>query len=220
MKKIILTAVFAALTVIGAFAQDREDNGRAYFEPAKNVRIGYAGVNNSSSNLGGGIDLGLNIFEFGVRPYESGCVSIGADFQLDVFKAKEGYYFLSAAHKTSLVPVTATYDVKRSNMQLLSFCFPLNFTQRFDKMAITVGASAKLNLNTDTFTRYKNSTGDYCTLTVEGIHTRRFSYDVHLAVTYDGFGFYGSYSPMNVFENGNGPAFGFFTVGAYVRIED
>lgn len=225
MKKIILVAVFAMLTVLGAFAQDfDENNGKTYCEPMQNMRFGYAGVLGASSNLVGGFDFGFNIFELGVRPYNGGRISLGADFQIDVINAADGYYFSSASHKTNVVPATADFnmlDVKNARFDLISFAFPLEFSQKFgDKVEFTIGASAKINLNADTYVRYKNATGDYCTLTVEGIRTRRLTYDIHLAITYDDFGVYASYTPMGAFTQEFGPAFSFFTVGAIFRIDE
>lgn len=217
MKKIILVAAFAMMTVFGAFAQE----AKAYCEPAQYMKFGYAGVLGATSNVTGGFDFAVNILELGVRPYDSGRISLGADFQLDVFNAKEDYYFESASHKTAVVPAKGVFDVKRSNFDFLSFAFPLDFTQTIGgKLAITLGASARVNLNADTFTRYKSAAGDYCTFGVEGINTRRFTYDVHVAFTYDDFGVYASYNPLGAFADGYGPKFSFFTVGAIIRMDN
>ncbi|MBP5302395.1 MAG: hypothetical protein J6Y88_04020 [Bacteroidales bacterium] len=213
MKKIILVAAFAMLTVFGAFAQDNDE--KVYLNPVTNIRIGYAGVLNADKNLAGGVDVGVNMFEVGVRPYDSGKFSLGADVIFDSFRAKDGYYFNSVAHKTELVPGVGMKKLNNSHLNICSFAFPLNFTQTFgDKLNLTIGASAKVNLNADTSTEYTNATDDRSALSVYGVETRRISYDIHLSVTYDDFGIYASYSPMSVFQNGNGPAFSFFTVGA------
>lgn len=216
MKKIILVAAFVMLTVFGAFAQE----GKTYCEPTQYMKFGYAGVLGASSNLTGGFDFAVNILELGVRPYDGGRISLGADFQLDIFNTKEDYYFESASHKTAVLPAKGVIDVKRSSFDFLSFAFPLEFSQKFgDKVEFTIGASAKINLNADTYTRYKSATGDYCTFSVEGIYTRRFTYDVHVAFTYDDFGVYASYNPLGAFSDGYGPKFSYFTVGAIIRMD-
>ena len=220
MKKIILVAAFAVISVFGAFAQE---NASVYFDPVHNMRFGYAGVLNSSdNNLMGGFEFGLNLFEFGVRPYSTGAISLGADFIVDEFNAAEGNYFLSEAHKTAIVsPLLSFKDIRGSRAGVLAFAFPLNFTQTIGgKLALTLGASAKVNLNAETTTDYISVFDDRCSQTVAGIHTNRLTYDIHLAVTYDDFGIYASYSPMKVFENGYGPDFNFFSVGAIFRIDE
>lgn len=217
MKKTILVLAFAMLTVFGAFAQD---NGKTYLEPTQELRIGYAGaLKSGSTNVLGGLDFGINILEMGVRPYETGRISLGVEFNYNYFNTADGYYFASAAHKTTVVPSIFKH-IKSANASVMYFGLPLNFAQTIgNNMEFSIGATAKFNLNADTFVRYKNDTDDYCTMSVEGIRTRRFSFDAHIAFTYDGFGVYASYSPMSVFEPGFGPSFGYFTVGAIFRMD-
>lgn len=215
MKKVIFTIAFAIVSILGASAQ--EDNGVVYFNGISNIRIGYAGILNSSdSKVQGGIDFGFNLIEFGVRPYASGAFSLGADFMLDSFGTADGYYYNSAAHRTEVSPaLLGMKDISRSRATICAFTFPLNFTQTIGgKLAVTLGAAAKINLNADTYVDYLNATDDRCSYSVYGIPTTRLTYDIHLAVSYDDFGIYASYSPMNVFANGAGPGFGFFSIGA------
>lgn len=217
MKKIVLTIALAIISVLGASAQD---NGSVFFNGISNIRIGYAGVLNASdSKVQGGVDFGFNMIEFGVRPYASGAITLGADFNLDSFGTADGYYYNSAAHKTEVSPVLlGMKEVSRSRATVCTFGFPLNFTQTLGgKLAVTVGASANINLNADTYVDYLNATDDRCSYSVYGIPTNRLTYDIHLAVTYDDFGIYASYSPMKVFANGAGPGFNFFSVGVFFR---
>jgi len=216
MKKIICIVTLSMLTFLGAYAQEYN---KAYFDAVTNIRIGYAGaLTSSDTHLSGGLDLGVNILEFGVRPYETGAIRLGVDFMLDNFYATDGYHFSTLAHKTSLVPALLGANVKSSHVNILAFGAPLNFTQTFnDKLKLTIGATAKINLNAETYYRYETSAGDYTSINVTGVNTRRFSYDIHVAVDYNDFGIYASYSPMKVFESGNGPDFGFFSVGAIFR---
>jgi hypothetical protein len=213
MKKIVFAIAFAMISILGS-AQET-----VYFDGVTNFRIGYAGVLNSSdNNLTGGIDFGLNLIEFGVRPYQSGAVSLGADFMVESFGVADGYYFNTAAHKTAIIPAIGMKEVSRSRATVCAFGLPLNFTQTFaGKLAVTVGATARINLNADTYVDYINATDDRCSYSVYGIPTNRLTYDIHLAVTYEDFGIYASYSPMKVFANGAGPDFNFFSVGAFFR---
>ncbi|MBQ4020978.1 MAG: hypothetical protein II613_00320 [Bacteroidales bacterium] len=216
MQKLIFVISFALLTVLGVSAQDYE---KSYFEAVSNVRLGYAGIASSSdSHLKGGFDFGFNILEAGVRPYRNGQISLGADLNLDFFNAAESYYFLSAAHKTAIAPSMGVFNkVRSSRLEALTFGFPLNFTNTFgEKLKVTIGASARINLDAGTYVNYLSATEDPTTTSVSGIKTKRFSYDVHLAVSYDGFGIYASYVPMKYFENGYGPDFNFFTVGVII----
>lgn len=217
MKKIVFALAFAIISVLGASAQE---SGSVYFDGISNLRVGYAGVLNSSDpNVKGGFDFGFNLIEFGFRPYESGAISLGADFVLDEFGTAKGYYYNSVAHKTEVIPALQNFkEVHRSRATVCVFGFPLNYTQTIGgKLAVTVGASAKVNINADTYVDYTNITGDNCSLSVYGIPTRRLTYDIHMAVTYDDFGICASYSPMKVFENGAGPGFNFFSVGVIFR---
>lgn len=216
MKKIVIAIAFAMISFLG-FAQENET---VYFDAVTNIRIGYAGVvNTSEENLQGGVDFGFNLIEFGVRPYATGAISLGVDFNLDSFHAADGYYFLTASHKTAIVPALNVFrEVKRSRLEVINFGMPLNFTQTIGgKLAVTVGATAKINLDSDTFVSYLSATEDYNSLYTSGVKTQRFGYDIHLAVTYDDFGIYASYSPMKVFANGAGPGFNFFSVGVFFR---
>ena len=217
MKKIVFAIAFAIVSVLGASAQE---NSSVYFDGISNLRFGYAGVLNSSdSNVTGGFEFGFNLIEFGFRPYESGAISLGADFMLDGFGAGKGYYYNTVAHKTQVSPaLPGLKEIHRSRATVCAFGFPLNFTQSIgDKLAVTVGASAKVNINADTYVDYTSITDDNSTLSVYGIPTNRLTYDFHLAVTYDDFGIYASYSPMKVFSNGAGPGFNFFSVGVFIR---
>lgn len=214
MKKIILSAALVLFTILGASA---EDWGKTYFNGATNVRLGYSmPVNASGSHLTGGFDLGLNLLEFGVRPYDNGAVSLGVDFMLDTFNAEEGYYFLSSAHKTAIIP--SVLDIKASRTEHLAFAIPLDFTHNFgNDLRISLGAAAKINLNSDTYMRYINATKDHCTSSVSGIYTNRLTWDVHMAVTYQEFGIYASYSPMKVYPESNGPSFNYLSVGVILK---
>ena len=216
MKKIVFTLAFAIISVLGASAQ----NSSVYFDGISNLRFGYAGVLNSSDpKVTGGFEFGFNMIEFGFRPYESGAISLGADFMLDEFGADKGYYYKTVAHKTEITPALVNVkEIHRSRATVCAFGFPLNFTQTLgDKLAVTIGASAKVNINADTYVDFTNITDDNCTMSVYGIPTNRLTYDFHLAVTYDDFGIYATYSPMKVFEHGAGPDFNFFSVGLFIR---
>ena len=185
------------------------------------MRLGYAGLLNSTeANIPGGLDFGMNLVEFGVRPYESGAISLGIDLLMESFKAAKGCAFNSISHKTAVEPMTGI-TIDRSRATVLAFGAPLNFTQTIGgKLAITIGATAKVNLNADTYMDYTNTTGDNCSYSVYGITTNRLTYDIHAAITYDDFGIYGSYSPMKVFAPGAGPDFNFFSVGVIIRTLD
>lgn len=219
MKKFFIAIAFAFVSVIGVSAQESE-NSSVYLNGISNLRFGYAGVLNSSdSKVNGGFEFGFNIIEFGVRPYESGAISLGADFILDEFSTEKGYYYNTVAHKTEVSPALPGFkEISGSRASVCAFGFPLNFTQRLgDKLEVTVGASAKVNINADTWVDYTNITDDRCTLSVYGIPTNRLTYDVHMAVSYENFGIYATYSPMKVFAEGAGPSFNFFSVGVILR---
>ena len=209
MKKIVLIIAIAMLSVFGASAQ-RSDLVVA--KAGSNLRIGYAGAANNS-NVAGGVDLGINIIEVGVRPYSTGTVALGADFLLDTYHPTSGKYFLSGGHSTAIVPSIFS-KIRYSTATVIAFGIPLNFTQRLsDNLAITVGAAAKINMNASTRLVYTNSDNKWNTDRVSGIYTNRVTYDIHCSVDVSGFGIYASYSPMNVFESGYGPNFEMFSVG-------
>jgi len=214
MKKIILVVAIAMLTVFGASAQEKKD--KTYVDGVTNIRIGYTGIAQcADENLLGGVDFGFNIIELGVRPYDNGKISLGVDFNLNVLHAAENYYFNTADHKTALVPSLGIFNkVKSSSLDFISFGFPLNFTSTFGgKVALTIGASAKINLNAETNVRYVSITDDLTNTSISGIETSRFTYDIHIGLVYSDFGIYASYAPMMMLK-GFGPDFSYFTVGA------
>jgi len=217
MKKIVFAIAFAMITFLGT----AQENKTVYFSGANNFRIGYAGVLSSSDDkVQGGIDFGFNLIEFGVRPYKSGAISLGVDFMVESIGTEDGYYFNTVAHKTSVIPAVGMKEVRRSRADVCTFGLPLNFTQTIGgKLAVTVGATARINLNADTYVDYTNATDDRCSFSVYGIPTNRLTYDIHMAVTYDDFGIYAAYAPMKVFAPGAGPEFNFFTVGAIFRYQ-
>ncbi|MBO6068251.1 MAG: hypothetical protein J6T49_04535 [Bacteroidales bacterium] len=209
MKKVFFVIAFAMLTVIGASAQMSD------FVTAKvgsNIRLGYVGAANNS-NVAGGFDLGINVIEVGVRPYSTGELTLGADFLMDIYHPTSGKYFLSGGHSTTIVPSIFS-KIKYSTSTVLGFGIPLNFTQRIsDKLSVTAGATARINMNASTRLVYTNSDNKWNTERASGIYTNRVTYDLHLSVDVDGFGIYASYCPMNVFESGHGPSFNTFAVG-------
>ena len=212
MKKILFVVAFAVISVFGASAQS---NDVVFAEVGQYIRLGYAGVANSStSNLNGGFDLGVNIIEFGVRPYSTGAISLGADFMLDTFHPAKDHYFFTSGDLTVIVPSIFS-KIKYSTATVLALGVPLNFTQNIGgKLNITVGATAKVNMNASTRLVYSNSDNKkWNTERTSGIPTNRLTYDVHCAVDVNGFGIYASYSPMNIFESGHGPQFNMFSVG-------
>lgn len=209
MKKALFVIAFAMLTIIGASAQ------RSDFVTAKvgsNVRLGYVGAANNS-NVAGGFDFGVNVIEVGVKPYSAGALTLGADFLMDIYHPTSGKYFLSGGHSTAIVPSIFS-KIRYSTATVLGFGIPLNFTHRVnDKLALTLGAAARINMNASTRLVYTNSDNKWNTDRATGIYTNRVTYDVHFSVDVDGFGIYASYSPMNVFEGNHGPSFNTFAVG-------
>ncbi|MBR5736643.1 MAG: hypothetical protein IKX60_07630 [Bacteroidales bacterium] len=209
MKKILFSIAIAMFSVFGASAQ-RSDLITS--EIGSNLRVGYVG-SADNSNIAGGFDLGINIIEIGVNPYSGSALTLGADFLLDTYHPTSGKYFLSASHSTAIVPSIFS-KIKYSTATVLGLGIPLDFTQRLsDKLSVSVGASARINMNASTRLVYTNSDNKWNTERVSGIYTNRVTYDLHLSVDVDGFGIYASYRPMNVFEDGHGPSFNTFAVG-------
>jgi hypothetical protein len=211
MKKIFLTVAVAMFAVLGASAQDGDI---VFAKSVQNIRIGYAGVANASnSNLAGGVDLGVNIIQIGVKPYSTGAITVGADFLMDTYHPTKDHYFLTVDHRTVIVPTIFT-KTKYSGSTVLGFGIPLDFTQKIGRnLAITLGAAARINLNASTRLVYADSDKKWHTERASGIHTNRVTYDLHCSVDVDGFGIYAAYAPMNVFEDGYGPSFNMFSVG-------
>ena len=106
----------------------------------------------------------------------------------------------------------------------MSFNFPVNFTQHFGSIAISIGATAELNLpgihrfrGTDIFGNEVNNrkSGTYFS---NNVKTTLFSYDVHAAVAYGGFGLYFRYSPVAVLASDN-PKFNTWTLGLILGLD-
>ncbi len=209
MKKVLFVVAFAMLSVFVASAQ-RSDLVTA--KVGSNVRLGYVGAANNS-NVAGGFDLGVNVIEVGVKPYSAGSLTLGADFLMDIYHPTSGKYFLSGGHSTAIVPSIFS-KIRYSTATVLGFGIPLNFTHRVsDKLSLTLGAAAKINMNASTRLVYSDSDNRWDTVRASGIYTNRVTYDVHFSVDVDGFGIYASYSPLDVFESGHGPSFNTFAVG-------
>ncbi|MBR3030004.1 MAG: hypothetical protein IKH93_02490 [Bacteroidales bacterium] len=213
MKKVLFVIAFAMLTVIGASAQ-RSDLVTA--KAGSNIRVGYVGAANNS-NVAGGVDFGINIIEVGVKPFSGSSLTLGADFLLDTYHPTSGKYFLSGGHSTAIVPSIFS-KIKYSTSTVLGFGLPLTFTQRLtDKLSVSVGATARINMNASTRLVYTNSDNKWNTERASGIYTNRVTYDLNLSVDVDGFGIYASYRPMNVFEANHGPSYNTFAVGLIFR---
>lgn len=209
MKKVLFVIAFAMLTVIGASAQ-RSDLFTA--KVGSNLRVGYVGAANNS-NVAGGFDFGINVIEAGVKPYSTGTLTIGADFLLDTYHPTSGKYFLSGGHSTAIVPSIFS-KIRYSTATVLGFGIPVTFTQRLtDKLSVSLGAAARVNMNASTRLVYTNSDNKWNTERASGIYTNRVTYDLNLSIDVDGFGIYASYRPMNVFESSHGPSFSTFAVG-------
>lgn len=213
MKKVLFVIAFAMLTVIGASAQ-RSDIVTA--KAGSNIRVGYVGAANNS-NVAGGVDFGVNIIEVGVKPFSTSSLTLGADFLLDTYHPTSGKYFLSGGHSTAIVPSIFS-KIRYSTATVLGFGLPLTFTQRLtDKLSVSVGATARINMNASTRLVYTNSDNKWNTERASGIYTNRVTYDLNLSVDVDGFGIYASYRPMNVFESNHGPSYNTFAVGLIFR---
>lgn len=231
MKKLFLILALAALPFTSAFAFPTDDDEVVTFDILSHFYFGFHGLTPGadpafaqSTNFARSGEIGFNLIEFGVRPYQSGTISLGVDLDWDNYRLwKSHYWEVEPVDGTvKVAPSTPFESVSKSVLRVLSFEFPLDFTQTIgQKLDLTVGASAELNFAGSTHFRATGLDGSVLRngpYHIANIKTQLFTYNFHASITYNGIGLYAKYSPKPQFAEGFGPQFVTWTTGIILRI--
>lgn len=231
MKKFFLMLALAAFPFTSAFALPSYDDDVVTFDVLSHFNFGFHGLNPGAdpsfalcTNFARSGEIGLNLVEIGVRPYHGGTFSLGVDLNWDNYRLWKSFYWeVEPVDGTVRVaPATAFESIRKSVLRVLSFEFPLEFTQTIgEKLDLTVGASAELNFAGSTHFRATDASGNVIrngNYHIANIKTHIFTYNFHAAISYRGIGLYAKYSPVPQFAEGFGPQFTTWTTGIIFRI--
>ena len=164
--------------------------------------------------------LGANIIEVAVNPFEGGRFSLGADFTANWYKLNNDYMwvpyvyafrgFMGRGENGLFVRAESKVDngiqeVKKSLLTVCTFSIPVNFSYTFGSITTLLGASLDLNLNGCVQFKGVDNLGNNIVETSNGnryskkIGTNRIGFNVHAALSYGGLGLYVQYSPVPKF---------------------
>ena len=245
MKKIF--ALLLSLTLCGsAFAQGfgsmssdmdlfvQLGDSPFTFQPISYVHWGMSGILNSTDEIYAkntsfvrNQQFGFNMVELSFHPYRTGALTLGADVEWNWFNLSKDYMWVPNESNGTKVVIKskAEADMKEIKKTVLSVCtfgFPLSYTQRFGKFAITAGATAELNLNACVQFKGIMTDGTLVSEMKGGkryskyVTTNVFTYNIHAAISYGGLGIYAKYRPMHVLKEDYGPQFQTWTLGLVI----
>ena len=238
MKK-ILALVIGLGVASGAFAQsfgsrladvDLElELGESPFcvAPVSYVYFGFNSLINAESDfkaLTGFFrtqQLGANIIEVAVKPFEGGRFSLGADITANWYRLNNDYMWVPFIYRDNRgytgrgenghyvwyesKAENGIQEVKKSLLTVCTFSFPVNFSYSFGSITAMLGASLEVNLNGCAQFKGVDNQGNNIVETHSGnrfskkIGTNRIGFNVHAALSYGGLGLYVQYSPMAKF---------------------
>lgn len=158
----------------------------------------------ANTSFGRNREIFFNLVRADFRPYHSGSVMLGADLQWTAYRLKKDFYWLpdgrGAVDVASSAP--AYKSVRKSTLRVMSFAFPLDFTQRFGPVSLSLGAQAELNIPGRTKFRGVDASGAEIRQTKSGplrdknIRTEVFTYSFRAMLSYWGYGIYFRYRPV------------------------
>lgn len=252
MKKLCI--LLAALTLsLGAPAQSFDRSSSDFFSleltdwlefnPLSYIYVGMQGPAAESgngqvprytdhTNFGRSVEFGFNLAELVIRPYITGAIGLGANLNWNYFNLFSDYLWVPYSNGTNVTIMDKMFlehapvirSIKKSTLSVMSFDFPLNFTQYIGPFSITVGATAKINLAGRHRFRGVDSEGNKMNMRKSGIYfskdikTNLFTYDIHAAFAYGGLGLYVKYKPMAVLS-GPSPEFTVWTIGLILGLD-
>jgi len=234
MKKVIITLAALVAVTFGMAAQESGtmskvadhsmNRGAFFFEPISYWSLGYHLKNSEMADAQNAFndEFTLNLVEFGIRPYSSGLISIGINWDWDCYRLDKNHIWgADATTGTAWIrPLEMSpYKSKvRSNLVVNSFSAPISFQQNFGKGAIRIGAVGEYNLPAKAKTKVIDSEDKKVSDVVKGIKTQTFTYGFFGAISYYGFGVYAKYCPTYQFADGVGPHFKTLTVGLVIGL--
>ena len=237
MKK-ILALVIGLCVASGAFAQSFGSRmadvdldwelGDSPFSvaPVSYVFFGFNSLINADSELKAHTgffrsqQLGANIIEVAVKPFEGGRFSLGADLTANWYRLSNDYMwvpyvyafkgFLGRGENGHFVQyeskeLNGIQEVKKSLLTVCTFSFPVNFSYTYGAVTAMMGASLDVNLNGRVQFKGVDVLGNNIVETSSGnrfsksIGTNRIGFNVHAAISYGGLGLYAQYTPIPKF---------------------
>lgn len=219
MRKII-TAALLLLSVAAGRAQSLTDS--PYFGFSNEVfrvdMMDYLGFGflmpqggdasyPGNTSFGRNREIYFNLLHAEYRPYRSGSLSLGADLQWTAYRLNKGSYWLPDGNGAVGVASSAGVykNVKKSTLRVMSFAFPLDFTQRFGPVSLTLGAQAEFNIPGRTKFIGVVPSGEEVRQTKSGplrdknIRTEAFTYSFRAMLSYWGYGVYFRFRPVPQF---------------------
>lgn len=173
-------------------------------------------------------DFTLNLVEFRFRPYETGQLSIGIDYERSMYRLEQYYFWGCGPDGGTVFPVhvmdSEFTKIKKSKLIVNSLSFPVSFEQAVGKWSLRFGVAGELNRNGRTKLKAVTKEGEtvkYVSKEPYGynnIKTNRFTYSFMAAISYGGFGFYMRYRPTYQFEPDCGPEIKTLTMGVIVGL--
>jgi hypothetical protein len=237
MKK-ILALVIGLGVASGAFAQsfgsrladvDLEwELGESPFcvAPVSYVYFGFNSLINAESDFKAHTgffrtqQLGANIVEVAVKPFEGGRFSLGADITANWYRLNNDYMWVPYIYafrgftgrgengffvRYESKAENGIQEVKKSLLTVCTFSVPVNFSYSFGSINTMLGASLEVNLNGIVQFKGVDNQGNNIVETHSGnrfskkIGTNRIGFNVHAALSYGGLGLYVQYSPIPKF---------------------
>ena len=260
MKR-ILSAIICLGLAAGASAQsfgsrmadvDLDlDMGESPFSlaPLSYLYFGFNGLTNTETSFAKSTgffnsqQLGFNMLEVAVTPFDGGRFSLGADFSVNWYHLNKGLFWFphnppgdialpspkenGVCADIAMEGFYGIYEVKRSTLSVCTFSVPLTFSYTFGRVTMALGAALEVNLNGCTQFKGVSTDGSNIKDTSSGkfysrnILTNRITFDVHAAISYGGLGLFAKFSPLPKFHKGVynnievtcGPQFQTWTVG-------
>lgn len=168
------------------------------------------------------VEFYFNLAEIQFHPYDAGTLSLGLDLDWDYFNLERDYFWkpddVTHTHVTAELAELYGLKIKKSQLSVMSFEFPLCFEHKLGSWSFRAGITAEINLNGIARTKSIDSENDSKLVEYRSTHilTRVFTHSYLVAASYGGLGLYARYSPRSPFKIGYGPDFSSFTFGLVI----
>ena len=200
------------------------------FAPLSYIYFGFNGLANASSEFAHSTgffrsqQLGFNMLEVAISPFDGGRFSLGADFSVNWYRLNNGLFWFPHNTISDMAVVSPKEnglcasisseghfgidEVKRSTLSVCTFSFPLTFSYTFGAITMALGAALEVNLDGCTQLKAVSSDGSNIRDTRSGkfyskrIGTNRVTFDIHAGFSYGGLGLFAKYCPWSKFYRG------------------
>jgi hypothetical protein len=197
--------------------------------PVSYVFFGFNSLVNAESDLKAHTgffrsqQLGANIVEVAIKPFEGARFSLGADFTANWYRLNKDFMWVPYVYssekftgrgenglfvKYESKEANGIAEVKKSLLTVCTFSIPVNFSYTFGAFTAMLGASLDINLNGCSQFKGVDSQGNNIVELSSGnrysrkIGTNRLGFNLHAALSFGGLGLYAQYTPMAKFYKG------------------